>query len=219
MKKTTRILKTILFYVLSFTWGLPLTSIGLIVSLGLLITGHKPHRFYHAMYFVVGKNWGGLEIGPFFIVCENSNFELKAHEMGHGLQNIILGPLTPFVVSIPSAVRYWLREMRGARGRELFSKIFLVVTATICVGLGVVGYLFWKPLTIIMGILLAYFIGIFLWLQLKEMPKYKDNHWPAYDSVWFEGNATSSGIKLANKYDAEGIITECKNVNKNKETK
>ena len=32
------------------------------------------------------------------------------HESGHGIQNLLFGPLMPFVVSIPSAIRYWYRE-------------------------------------------------------------------------------------------------------------
>lgn len=31
---------------------------------------------------------------------------LRSHECGHGLQNIILGPLFPFVIAIPSAIKY-----------------------------------------------------------------------------------------------------------------
>lgn len=213
--KAKRILKTILFYILSFTWGLPMTTLGSLMAIGLLVSGHKPRRFYHAIYFTVGKNWGGLEMGPFFVACETAGFELKAHETGHGIQNIILGPFMPFVVSIPSAVRYWLREMNGDKGRDIFSKTLLLISTCICVGLGVIGHLFWLPLAIIACVLLIYFVIIFIWLQLKEIPKYKTS-WPAYDSIWFEGNATNTGIKLANKYDAEGIITECKNDKVNK---
>jgi hypothetical protein len=41
---------------------------------------------------------------------ENAGEHTMAHECGHGLQNCIWGPLFPFVIAIPSAVRYWYRE-------------------------------------------------------------------------------------------------------------
>lgn len=104
-------LKLILFYVLSFTWGIILSSIGLIACLGLLITGHKPHLFHGRVYFEVGSNWGGMELGCFFICGKNPSLHIKQHECGHGIQNIIFGPLTPFLISIPSAIRYWYREI------------------------------------------------------------------------------------------------------------
>ena len=36
---------------------------------------------------------------------------INLHEFGHTFQNCLLGPLFPFVVAIPSATRYWLREI------------------------------------------------------------------------------------------------------------
>ena len=34
----------------------------------------------------------------------------KQHELGHTFQNAILGPFFIFLVSIPSAIRYWLHR-------------------------------------------------------------------------------------------------------------
>ena len=97
--------KTIIFWFLSLTWGLPMTLMGAIVAFVLLITGHKPKRFHHSIYFEVGENWGGFEAGGFFFTDKTPSLHTKQHESGHGLQNIVLGPLMPFVVSIPSAIR------------------------------------------------------------------------------------------------------------------
>lgn len=105
-----KVIKAIGFYIASFTWGLPMTLFGCIVALCLLSTGHKPHRFHYFIYFEVGENWGGFECGCFFVVNEGASLSIKQHESGHGLQNIMLGVFMPFVVSIPSAVRYWYRE-------------------------------------------------------------------------------------------------------------
>lgn len=109
VKKT---IKRILFYILSFTWGLPLTLFGLLIFISLAITGHKPKIFCGRIYVEVGNNWGGLEGGPFFICNKGGSLRIKCHECGHGLQNLIWDPLTPVVITIPSAIRYWYREFK-----------------------------------------------------------------------------------------------------------
>lgn len=111
-------LKTILFYLISLTWGLPMTLFGVVCGLVLLVTGHKPKRFHCFIYFEVGENWGGFGAGCFFFCSKNSPFHLKQHESGHGIQNLIFGVFMPFVVSIPSCVRYWYREWLVRSGRK-----------------------------------------------------------------------------------------------------
>lgn len=71
------IVKVILFYILSFTWGIIMSLIGSIVALALIIAGYKPKLFYHNIYFVVGKGWGGLELGPFFLISEGCGLHTK----------------------------------------------------------------------------------------------------------------------------------------------
>ena len=79
------------YYILSFTWGLPMTLFGCIVALGFLITGHRPKRYGWDWYFEIkGIGWG-LELGIFFIAPDGECEQLKAHEQGHGIQNIYLG--------------------------------------------------------------------------------------------------------------------------------
>ena len=102
-----------LFYILSFLWGLPLTLIGLVVALALIITGHKPQKWGYCWYFTIGKTyWGGLEFGPIFLMDKSNSVHIKNHEFGHGLQNCVFGPAMIFVVGIPSAIRYWYRKIR-----------------------------------------------------------------------------------------------------------
>lgn len=101
-----------LFYFLSLTWGCIMTTIGAIVALALIVTKHKPKKWGYCWYFEVGKNnWGGMELGPFFLCNKNPSEYIKNHEAGHGHQNCIFGPLMPFVICIPSAIRYWWREI------------------------------------------------------------------------------------------------------------
>lgn len=99
------------FYLLSFTWGLPLTLIGCLVALVLVSAGYKPKRFGWCWYFEIGECWGGLELGVFFLKSKCSGYYIMCHEHGHALQNTLFGVFMPFVVCIPSAVRYWYREI------------------------------------------------------------------------------------------------------------
>ena len=108
-------MKKPLFYILSFTWGLPLTLVGLIVAAVLLICGYKPKKHGYCFYFEVGDNWSGLELGVIFLTRKNPSTHLKNHELGHGIQNCYYGLFMPFIVCIPSAIRYWYRKIRYER--------------------------------------------------------------------------------------------------------
>lgn len=112
-----------LFYLLSFTWGIPMTLIGLIVSLVLIIMGYKPKKYGYCWHFAVGNNWGGLELGIVFLTDKTSNVYIKDHEHGHALQNCYFGPLFPFVIAIPSAIRYWYREYLVRSGKKKWSEL------------------------------------------------------------------------------------------------
>ena len=103
-------MRKFLFYLLSFTWGLPMALIGCVVAAVLFLAGYRPKRWGHCWYFEVGKGWGGVELGVFFITNERPSKRIRNHEFGHALQNCVYGWLMPFLVCIPSAVRYWWRE-------------------------------------------------------------------------------------------------------------
>jgi hypothetical protein len=96
------------------TRGWALSAVGCVVYAVLRLCGLKPLDFYGVPYFEVGKNWGGLELGWFFICGEGSDEELKMHEVGHGIQNAVVGGLGMLCCSIGSALRYWKREIFGA---------------------------------------------------------------------------------------------------------
>lgn len=137
-----KILKGIGFWLVSCTWGVIMTLIGAFVSIALLVTGHKPARqFGWFICFEVGTGWGGFSMGPFMVVSKDVTLRTKQHEAGHGLQNIMLGVFMPFVVSIPSMLRYWYRKLIVRYGKKMTWEL------------------------------------------------------PAYDSIWFEGWATSLGTK------------------------
>ena len=105
-----------LFYFLSFTWGVPMTLIGCIAAIILIIMGYRPKKWGYCYYFEIGKGWGGINLGIFFITSNNPTEHTKSHEHGHGLQNCFFGPFMPFIVCIPSAIRYWYRKIRNQIG-------------------------------------------------------------------------------------------------------
>ena len=96
----------IFYYLLQFTWGIIMNIVGGVMALFMLITGHKPHKFGPAIYFQLKEKDGyGFSLGMFFVIGKTADV-LKEHEFGHTLQNIIYGPIAPFIVYIPSVIRY-----------------------------------------------------------------------------------------------------------------
>ncbi len=114
-----KVLRRILFYIISFTWGALASIIGLLILIPFLVTGHvkATHgRLYGVFPKAFGEGWG-FEMGCFFFVsydCVNEK-QLLQHEMGHGLQNLIWGPFMLFVITIPSIIRFWYRELKYYR--------------------------------------------------------------------------------------------------------
>lgn len=108
-------LKIILYWLIHITWGFPTFLYGSLITLYMLLTMHKPHIFGFGVYFVSKKLYNcGFEAGPFFVIskdCENS-LPLKQHEHGHGLQTLWWGPLTLFVITIPSMIRFNYRRIK-----------------------------------------------------------------------------------------------------------
>lgn len=97
------------FYILSLTWGIGLTVIGFIASIFVSALGCKPTANQYGVVFVVGKNWGGLSLGPIMFVSENPTEYVLNHEFGHSIQNCYFGPFM-ILFSLFSVVRYWYRK-------------------------------------------------------------------------------------------------------------
>ena len=115
-----KVLVGIGYWLVQLTWGILMTFIGALVTLFCLIfLKGKIHKNGYGFITEVGGNWGGVCLGPFALcgsyaqeTSECYDFiwyeSTRRHEFGHSLQNLFLGPLFPFVVAIPSAIRYWL---------------------------------------------------------------------------------------------------------------
>lgn len=185
------------YYVLNTTWGIIMTLFGALLMLVMICIGKKPKRHGGAIYVNVGKNWGGLSLGMFFFTDSFDVKGTKDHEFGHSLQNCIWGPLFPFVIGIPSAIRYWLRECKSIESKKTFSAIVVAVlffvSAVFLVIPGAVGYC----LTILA---LVYVLAILIWLFSCEIPKYVSDEYVPYDAIWFEHQASTWGEKIFKKW-------------------
>ena len=50
----------LLFYVLSFTWGLPMTLVGMVAAAVMLLLFRKPELCGYCIRFRIGNGWGGV---------------------------------------------------------------------------------------------------------------------------------------------------------------
>jgi hypothetical protein len=189
------------YWLLQCTWGFIMTFIGAIAALGLIIAGHKPKTMGPTVYFEVGENWGGVELGGFFLCCKNAGEHTKFHECGHGLQNIIWGPLMPFVVCIPSAARYWLFNFKTPIARAIYISCLMIAailltTSGACIFALIGGF---KIIVILFEIIRLYFLSLVIWLNVFQLPQFHDGKQPTYNDVWFEDQATRWGTALYEK--------------------
>lgn len=85
-------------------WGLPQTLLGL----GLFLRYRRcPRKKLRGEWAVLHNgSWGGVSLGLFLFVPGDLPLkreqELLAHEYGHALQSLLLGPLYLLVIGLPS---------------------------------------------------------------------------------------------------------------------
>ena len=196
-----KILSYLVYWLVQCTWGLPMTLIGAVAALVLLISGHKPKRLGPTIYFEVGESWGGVELGGFFLCSKNSTMATKYHECGHSLQNMIWGPFMPFVVCLPSAARYWLFRLKNPLARAVYVSLILLASIVFTTCGAVIFVLIggFKAIVILFEILRMYFILLTIWLNIFQLPQFYNDNRPNYDDVWFEDQATRWGEKVYGK--------------------
>ena len=105
-------MKRPLYFFLSFTWALPLTLIGLLCALALILSGKKVKKTPYGICFPITKSTG-VSLGV-TVICDKEA-RLLPHETGHCLQNALFGPFMIVLISLPSAVRFWHRRFMGKR--------------------------------------------------------------------------------------------------------
>lgn len=193
-----RVFRTAGYWLVSLTWGGLMTWMGAFIALVMLLSGHSPKKLGPNVYFEAGLGWGGMEYGAFFFVARDASERTRLHEAGHGIQNLVLGPLMPFLVCVPSALRYWMRNCKTLAGKRAFSGAVCLILAL----LGAAGLTAAAMLGLSGGVWALFGGGLFLvlyaaalcvWMQAFEIPKYRYGAYVPYDGIWFEASATRLG--------------------------
>lgn len=95
----------IIYIILQCTWGILQTAVGAVIFLVLV---RRRHFMYRGCIATEWKRPESASIGLFIFISESMQGryrdEVIVHEYGHTFQSLMLGPLYPFVVSIPSAL-------------------------------------------------------------------------------------------------------------------
>ena len=109
-------MKTVFLRILQWTWGLPQTLLGAVLYLIHFRRRHFPYR--HAIV----TEWsipGSLGVGMFIFLGRHdasTRGPLLAHEYGHNIQSLLLGPLFLPVIGLPSFL--WCNLPRARRYRK-----------------------------------------------------------------------------------------------------
>lgn len=108
-------LKVIGFWLWQFTWGFAQNLVGLCIYIFCRVK--YPTGNYKCARALQWKgSYGSLSLGCFLFVTNINNEELLAHEYGHSLQSMILGPLWVFVIGFPSLI--WAACFGGWRKKN-----------------------------------------------------------------------------------------------------
>ena len=107
----------VLYRLWQWTWGLPQTLLGLILTVKYRRCPHR--RVGGALATLPDGDWGGVSLGMFIFVPDGLPPErearLLAHEYGHTFQSALLGPLYLLAVGVPSFL--WANLPRNRRAR------------------------------------------------------------------------------------------------------
>lgn len=121
------------FYLLSLTWGLPLTLLGFIVALFLIPFCGLPKKFGWVWYFKIERLSGAICLG-LIVLSYTSRTDILCHEHGHALQNVEWGFLFLPVIGLPSIIRCIYRDIymsvKGFKGLKPYEAIWFEANAT-----------------------------------------------------------------------------------------
>ena len=125
-----------LYYLLHCTWGIIMTIVAGLTAGVLFITNlftkNMTFKPYHGVLEIrLGKNWGGCDLGLVYLRDTTSSESVSKHELGHSYQ-VWLGIFFPFVVAIPSAIRWWIRRLQPNKPHKPYDSFWAEDAATRC---------------------------------------------------------------------------------------
>ena len=123
-------IRTVIYYFLQWTWGLPQNLLGLIVTLIVRLRnkGGMHERYHHAVLTDWKfKGWSmGLGIYIFYGHRDCPTLEermIRSHEYGHTIQSLVLGPFFLPVIGLPSIIWAnlpYFRRFRAVRHYDYY---------------------------------------------------------------------------------------------------
>ena len=128
-KSLKKSLKDFVFYLIQWTWGLPVNLVGGTVFLICTkIKGRRWQKFGYSRIVYLPWNSGGLSLGLFIFMKDNHKSEkwtynTRIHEYGHTWQCLLLGPIYYIVIALPSAI--WCNFFEGYRKKNNVSYYWL----------------------------------------------------------------------------------------------
>ncbi len=120
--RPTTYFRRFLFYLVQWTWGLPVNLIGAIVYLICTKILHRRwQRFGYARIVYLPWKSGGLTLGLFIFMKDRHSskkwtYNTRIHEYGHTWQCLVLGAFYWIVIALPSAI--WCNFFEGYRKRN-----------------------------------------------------------------------------------------------------
>lgn len=107
---------SIIFFILSITWGIVMSLPGAVLATVYLAKGATFFSYGNCFFFEHKAGWGNFSLGAFCFVEKGASERTLKHEHGHAVQNCIYGPLMIPLVSLPSMIRYHYREYQRKKG-------------------------------------------------------------------------------------------------------
>ena len=101
MPKVLTALLLVLYWLLQWTWGIIQNVAGLAA---FVAAGRGKAYGYHGAAVRNWNNRGSMTLGMFILMDRSHGGDILAHEWGHTIQSIILGPLYLLVVGLPSII-------------------------------------------------------------------------------------------------------------------
>jgi hypothetical protein len=112
MDKRRRVIKKTFYYSIQWTWGILMNLIGLGAFIIAKINKWPIENYRNATAIYHPTLCGGMSLGSFLIIGKGCKKRTASHEYGHSIQNMQWGPLMPFVIGIPTIVRYCYRKLK-----------------------------------------------------------------------------------------------------------
>lgn len=126
-----------LYYLLLFTWGIIMAIVaglvaGVLAFVNLFTKNMEFKKYKGVLEIRFLKNWGGMDLGLVYVRDITSAESVSNHEVGHSYEIPWMGPLFPFAVAIPSAIRWWIRRLQPNKQHKPYDSAWFESAASEC---------------------------------------------------------------------------------------